>query len=45
MIAIAALGIKTSLQEMAAVGWRSILLVVVETLYLALFVLAVLLLA
>ncbi len=45
VIAIAALGIKTSLQEMAAVGWRSILLVVVETLYLALFVLAVLLLA
>ncbi len=45
VIAIAALGIKTSLQEMAAVGWRPILLVVAETLYLAAFVLAVLLFA
>jgi uncharacterized integral membrane protein (TIGR00698 family) len=39
--AIAALGMKTSLKAMAAVGWRSIALIVAETLFLAILVLAV----
>ncbi len=39
--AIAALGMKTSLKAMAAVGWRSIALIVSETVFLAVLVLAV----
>jgi uncharacterized integral membrane protein (TIGR00698 family) len=39
--AIAALGMKTSLKAMAAVGWRSITLIVAETVFLAVLVLAV----
>jgi uncharacterized integral membrane protein (TIGR00698 family) len=35
VVAIAALGIKTSFQELAQVGWRPVLLVVVETIFLA----------
>ena len=38
--AIAALGMKTSLKAMAAVGWRSIALIVAETAFIALFVMA-----
>ncbi len=37
--AIAALGMKTSLEEMTRVGWRSIALVVTETIFLLVFVL------
>ncbi len=40
--AIAALGVKTSLQKLAAVGWRPIALLVGETLFLACLVLALL---
>ena len=39
--AIAALGMKTSLKAMAAVGWKSITLIVAETVFLAVLVLAV----
>ena len=39
--AIAALGMKTSLKSMAAVGWRPIALMVAETVFLAAIVLAV----
>ena len=39
--AIAALGMKTSLKAMAAVGWRAIALIVAETVFLAVLVLAV----
>ena len=39
--AIAALGMKTSLKAMAAVGWRSIALIVAETVFLAVLVLVV----
>ena len=42
--AIAALGMKTALEEMTKVGWRPIAIVVMETLFLLGFVLAVLLL-
>ena len=42
--AIAALGIKTSLQKLAVVGWRPVALMVGETLFLALLVLAAVLL-
>ena len=41
--AIAALGIKTSFQKLAVVGWRPVLLLVLETLWLGLLVLAALL--
>ena len=41
--AIAALGMKTSLEELTKVGWRSIALVVGETLFLLVFVLILLL--
>lgn len=42
--AIAALGIKTSLQKLAVVGWRPVALMVGETLFLALLVLTAVLL-
>jgi len=42
VLAIAALGIKTSFQQLARLGWRPIALIVAETLWLALFVLAAL---
>jgi uncharacterized membrane protein YadS len=45
VVAIAALGVKTSLQQFAALGWRPIALMVGETLFLALLVLAALLVA
>ncbi len=38
--AIAALGIKTSFQKLAIVGWKPVLLMVVETLFLLAFVMA-----
>jgi uncharacterized integral membrane protein (TIGR00698 family) len=41
--AIAALGMKTSLEELTKVGWRSIALVVTETVFLLVFVLTILL--
>jgi uncharacterized integral membrane protein (TIGR00698 family) len=41
--AIAALGMKTSLEELTKVGWRSIALVVAETAFLLVFVLTLLL--
>ena len=41
--AIAALGMKTSLKSIASVGGRAIALIILETLFLALFVLAVVL--
>jgi len=41
--AIAALGMKTSLEELTKVGWRSIALVVVETVFLLVFVVTLLL--
>ena len=37
--AIAALGIKTSLEKLAAVGWRPVALMVGETVFLAILVL------
>lgn len=40
--AIAAIGIKTALQDLAAVGWRPIGLMVAETLFLGAFVLVIL---
>lgn len=40
--AIAALGIKTSFQKLAVVGWRPVALMVAETMFLALLVLAAL---
>jgi uncharacterized integral membrane protein (TIGR00698 family) len=40
VVAIAALGIKTSFRQLARLGWRPIALIVIETLWLALFVLA-----
>lgn len=43
--AIAALGMKTSLEELTKVGWRSIALVVAETVFLLAFVVALMLLA
>jgi uncharacterized integral membrane protein (TIGR00698 family) len=39
VVAIAALGIKTSFQQLAKAGWRPFTLLVVETLWMALFVL------
>lgn len=38
--AIAALGIKTSFQKLAVVGWKPVILMVTETIFLLLFVLA-----
>lgn len=38
--AIAGLGIKTSFQKLAVVGWKPVILMVLETLFLLLFVLA-----
>lgn len=43
VLAIAALGIKTSFAELAQMGWRPVLLIVAETLWLAAFVGAALL--
>ncbi|MNJ19431.1 hypothetical protein D3C77_137520 [compost metagenome] len=42
VVAIAALGLKTSLQKLATVGWRPIALMVGETLFLALLVIGLL---
>jgi uncharacterized integral membrane protein (TIGR00698 family) len=42
VIAIAALGLKTSLQKLASVGWRPIALLVGETLFLAMLVIGLL---
>ena len=39
IVAIAALGIKTSLQEVAAVGWRPLVLVVSSTVFIAIYIL------
>jgi uncharacterized integral membrane protein (TIGR00698 family) len=39
VVAIAALGIKTSVQQLAKAGWRPFTLLLVETLWMALFVL------
>ena len=40
VVAIAALGIKTSFKQLARLGWQPVKLIVAETLWLALFVLA-----
>ncbi len=40
VVAIAALGMKTSFQKLAAVGWKPVALMVAETLWLAVLVLA-----
>jgi uncharacterized integral membrane protein (TIGR00698 family) len=40
VLAIAALGVKTSFMQLARMGWRPVLLIVAETLWLACFVLA-----
>jgi uncharacterized integral membrane protein (TIGR00698 family) len=45
VIAIAALGVKTSLQKLAKVGWRPIVMLVGETVFLAVLVMALLFLA
>ena len=45
VIAIAALGIKTSFQSLAALGWRPVLMLVAETAWIAIFVLVALELA
>ena len=42
VIAIAAIGMKTQLKELATVGWKPIALMVGETVFLAVLVLAVL---
>jgi uncharacterized membrane protein YadS len=39
VLAIAALGLKTSFQQLAQAGWRPFALLVVETLWMAAFVL------
>jgi len=44
VIAIAALGMKTSFMQLARAGWRPFLLLMVETLWMAVFVLAAILL-
>ena len=41
VVAIAALGMKTSLGQLARAGWRPLALIVMETLWIAAFVLAV----
>jgi uncharacterized membrane protein YadS len=43
VVAIAALGVKTSFQSLASLGWRPVLMLVAETVWIALFVLAALL--
>ncbi|MGE9836075.1 hypothetical protein [Pseudomonas sp. UM16] len=45
MVAIAALGVKTSLQKLTKVGWRPIVMLVGETFFLAALVVALLFLA
>ena len=44
VLAIAAIGVKTSLEELKTVGWRALALVVLESLFIALFVLSAILL-
>ena len=44
VVAIAALGMKTSFRQLARMGWRPVTLIVAETLWLALFVMAAVLL-
>ncbi len=44
LIAIAALGMKTSFMQLARAGWRPFMLLLVETLWMAAFVLAAILL-
>ena len=39
VVAIAALGVKTSLQQLAQLGWRPVLMLVVETIFLAVLIL------
>ena len=39
VVAIAALGIKTSFQQLAKAGWRPFTLLLVETVWMAMFVL------
>ena len=41
VVAIAALGMKTSFHELARMGWRPLALIVIETVWIAAFVLAV----
>lgn len=40
VVAIAALGIKTSFQQLASLGWRPVLMLVVDTVFLACLILA-----
>jgi uncharacterized integral membrane protein (TIGR00698 family) len=44
VMAIAALGVKTSFQSLASLGWRPVLMLVAESVWIALFVLVALLL-
>src|SRR5690606_3821825 len=44
VLAIAALGVKTSFRQLARAGWRPMLLLLVETLWMAGFVLALIML-
>ena len=44
MVAIAALGMKTSFAQLARMGWQPVALIVAETLWLAVFVLVAVLL-
>jgi len=39
VVAIAALGVKTSFQQLAALGWRPVLMLVIDTLFLACLIL------
>lgn len=39
VVAIAALGVKTSLQQLASLDWRPVFMLVAETLFLALLIL------
>jgi uncharacterized membrane protein YadS len=40
VVAIAALGLKTSFEQLAKAGWQPITLLLIETVWMALFVLA-----
>jgi uncharacterized membrane protein YadS len=40
VIAIAAVGVKTALNELVDVGWRAIILMLIETCFIGVFVLA-----
>jgi uncharacterized membrane protein YadS len=45
VVAIAALGMKTSFAQLARAGWRPLALIVIETVWIAAFVLVVIMLS